>query len=415
MVSCRSWTLRILFAARSCRSLILIFHFAVVACGSWTLRICFAVGHCRSWILIFHFALVSCGSWTLRICFAVRSCRSWIIIFHFVVVSCGSWTFEDLFCREILQILDLEFQFAVWSCGSWILFFVHGTSLLPLKVKIQTCFLNIVFSYGTFSINSGRKRFTYSFIFGWCYLGPFWRLPWALYPYVICGQRNDQHAFEVQKMPATRTTYTESTGCQTETHGQTETSNRRSRWSWTTGTGGRWTGNFVIDDTIILSSTYCIDEKCRGVQIGYVFLSYVSLRVPRPAPPYVPIDLYKIQKTNYPACVCGHDTESVRYYILACPLCRNQRNALFHNISKGGKLNRPPYFFILPYLPHLQVFFPETEVFSCKGILPYLVTFYLNWCVAVHRRTCGRWRHYDAEWQGLELTGRHGKLYCGGK
>ena len=108
MVSCRSWTLRISFAVRSCRSLILIFHFAVVSCGSWTLRICFAVRSCRSSILIFHFTVVSCGSWTLRICFAVRSCRSWILIFHFAVVSCGSWTFEELFCREILQILDLE-------------------------------------------------------------------------------------------------------------------------------------------------------------------------------------------------------------------------------------------------------------------------------------------------------------------
>ena len=96
------------FAVRSCRSLILIFHFAVVSCGSWTLMICFAVRSCRSSILIFHFTVVSCGSWTLRICFAVRSCRSWILIFHFAVVSCGSWTFEDLFCHEILQILDLE-------------------------------------------------------------------------------------------------------------------------------------------------------------------------------------------------------------------------------------------------------------------------------------------------------------------
>ena len=93
---------------RSCRSLILIFHFTVVSCGSWTLRTCFAVRSCRSSILIFHFTVVSCGSWTLRICFAVRSCRSWILIFHFPVVSCGSWTFEDLFCRQILQILDLE-------------------------------------------------------------------------------------------------------------------------------------------------------------------------------------------------------------------------------------------------------------------------------------------------------------------
>ena len=108
MVSCRSWTLRICFAVRSCRSLIFIFHFVVVSCGSWTLMICFAVRCCRSSILIFHFTVVSCGSWTLRICFAVRSCRSWILIFHFAVVSCGSWTFEDLFCHEILQILDLE-------------------------------------------------------------------------------------------------------------------------------------------------------------------------------------------------------------------------------------------------------------------------------------------------------------------
>ena len=108
MVSCRSWTLRICFAVRSCRSLILIFHIAVVSCGSWTLMICFAVRSCRSSILIFHFTVVSCGSWTLRICFAVRSCRSWILIFHFAVVSCGSWTLEDLFCREVLQILDLE-------------------------------------------------------------------------------------------------------------------------------------------------------------------------------------------------------------------------------------------------------------------------------------------------------------------
>ena len=108
MASWRSWTLRICFAVRSCRSSILIFHFTVVFCGSWTSRTCFAVRSCRSSILIFHFTVVSCGSWTLRICFAVRSCRSWILIFHFAVVSCGSWIFEDLFCREILQILDLE-------------------------------------------------------------------------------------------------------------------------------------------------------------------------------------------------------------------------------------------------------------------------------------------------------------------
>ena len=111
MVSCRSWTLRICFAVRSCRSLILIFHFTVVSCGSWTSRTCFAVRSCRSSIMIFHFIVVSCLSWTLRICFAVRSCRSWILIFHFAVVSCGSWTFENLFCREILQILDLEISF----------------------------------------------------------------------------------------------------------------------------------------------------------------------------------------------------------------------------------------------------------------------------------------------------------------
>ena len=124
MVSCRSWTLRICFAVRSCRSLILIFHFAVVSCGSWTLMICFAVRSCRSSILIFHFTVVSCGSWTLRICFAVRSCRSWILIFHFAVVSCGSWTFEDLFCHEILQILDLEVSVCrriLWILGSYYL------------------------------------------------------------------------------------------------------------------------------------------------------------------------------------------------------------------------------------------------------------------------------------------------------
>ena len=92
MVSCRSWTLLISFAARSWRSCTLIFHFAV--------------GSCRSWILIFHFV--------------VGSGRSWILIFHFVVGSGRSWI--------------LIFHFVVGSYGSWILFFGHGTSL------VATCF-----------------------------------------------------------------------------------------------------------------------------------------------------------------------------------------------------------------------------------------------------------------------------------
>ena len=59
--------------------------------------------------------------------------------------------------------------------------------------------------------------------------------------------------------------------------------------------------------------------------------------------------LYKTQKTNSPACVCGHDTESVRHYILACPLYRNQRNVLFHSISQA--LNRD----FDQYPPHTQL------------------------------------------------------------
>ena len=44
--------------------------------------------------------------------------------------------------------------------------------------------------------------------------------------------------------------------------------------------------------------------------------------------------LFKIQKSMSPACLCGYDTESVRHYILTCPLYTNQRDTLFHNISQ---------------------------------------------------------------------------------
>ena len=45
--------------------------------------------------------------------------------------------------------------------------------------------------------------------------------------------------------------------------------------------------------------------------------------------------LFQIQKKDSPACLCGHKTESVRHFILSCPLHTKQRTLLFHNITQS--------------------------------------------------------------------------------
>ena len=43
--------------------------------------------------------------------------------------------------------------------------------------------------------------------------------------------------------------------------------------------------------------------------------------------------LYAIQKVTSPACACGYKVESVRHYVLSCPLYTEQRQLLFNNMS----------------------------------------------------------------------------------
>ena len=44
--------------------------------------------------------------------------------------------------------------------------------------------------------------------------------------------------------------------------------------------------------------------------------------------------LFRIQKTDSPACICGHKNENNRHFILHCPNYTNQRNILFDEISQ---------------------------------------------------------------------------------
>ena len=69
---------------------------------------------------------------------------------------------------------------------------------------------------------------------------------------------------------------------------------------------------------------------------------------------------FKIQKSDTPACSCGHSQENTAHFILSCPKYTSHRNTLFHNLSHtlnprpagpldfpppaggGGRLNAPP-------------------------------------------------------------------------
>ena len=42
---------------------------------------------------------------------------------------------------------------------------------------------------------------------------------------------------------------------------------------------------------------------------------------------------FKIQKSDTPACSCGHPQENTAHFILSCPKYTSHRNTLFHNLS----------------------------------------------------------------------------------
>lgn len=43
--------------------------------------------------------------------------------------------------------------------------------------------------------------------------------------------------------------------------------------------------------------------------------------------------LFQLQKSDTPACSCGHQMENVKHFILACPKYIPERNVLFDNLS----------------------------------------------------------------------------------
>ena len=53
--------------------------------------------------------------------------------------------------------------------------------------------------------------------------------------------------------------------------------------------------------------------------------------------------LYAIQKVTSPACACGCKVESVRHYILSCPLYTEQRRSLFNSMSQTLNSNFTQY------------------------------------------------------------------------
>ena len=49
--------------------------------------------------------------------------------------------------------------------------------------------------------------------------------------------------------------------------------------------------------------------------------------------------LYKIQKTDSPACLCGFPQESTAHFIFSCPLYTRQRDEMIQNISRSLQSN----------------------------------------------------------------------------
>ena len=86
--------------------------------------------------------------------------------------------------------------------------------------------------------------------------------------------------------------------------------------------------------------------------------------------------LFKIQRTTAPSCPCGHNTESVRHYLLECSLYTNQRNTLFNNIRLTLNCDLTQH----SALTQLQILLRGTHLDSGDGrtVAYHLQTFILN-------------------------------------